>query len=143
MREDGIGRVLVASLHQAIADILPTRLGFYENWLNAEGLREGTIGLAPLSRSAAPPFRVKYSTLFRHDARSVTEFIIQSKTNNVGRQVVEIICKVCEVAWKSICKSAVGADAIKSDVQVLGFYRPIVSELVFNATADDPTNFCC
>src|SRR3982750_3436803 len=48
MREDGIGRVLVASLHQAIADILPTRLGFYENWLNADGLREGTIGLAPL-----------------------------------------------------------------------------------------------
>jgi bacteriochlorophyll 4-vinyl reductase len=48
MGEAGIGRVLVASLHQGIADILPTRLGFYENWLNAEGLREGTIGLAPL-----------------------------------------------------------------------------------------------
>lgn len=48
MREAGIGRVLVASLHQAIADLLPTRLGFYENWLNAEGLREGTIGLAQL-----------------------------------------------------------------------------------------------
>ena len=48
MREASIGRVLVASLHQGIADILPTRLGFYENWLNAEGLREGTIGLAPL-----------------------------------------------------------------------------------------------
>jgi bacteriochlorophyll 4-vinyl reductase len=48
MREAGIGRVLVASLHQAISDILPTRLAFYENWLNAEGLREGTIGLAPL-----------------------------------------------------------------------------------------------
>jgi bacteriochlorophyll 4-vinyl reductase len=48
MREAGIGRVLVASLHQGIADILPMRLGFYENWLNAEGLREGTIGLAPL-----------------------------------------------------------------------------------------------
>jgi hypothetical protein len=48
MREAGIGRVLVASLHQGIADILPTRLGFYENWLNAEGLRDGTIGLAPL-----------------------------------------------------------------------------------------------
>ena len=48
MSEAGIGRVLVASLHQAIADILPTRLSFYENWLNAEGLREGTIGLAPL-----------------------------------------------------------------------------------------------
>ncbi|HUC76251.1 MAG TPA: hypothetical protein VMS04_13200 [Vicinamibacterales bacterium] len=48
MSEAGIGRVLVASLHQAIADILPTRLSFYENWLNAEGLREGTIGVAPL-----------------------------------------------------------------------------------------------
>jgi hypothetical protein len=48
MAENGVGRVLVASLHQGIADILPTRLGFYENWLNVEGLRDGTIGLAPL-----------------------------------------------------------------------------------------------
>ena len=48
VRKTSIGRVLVASLHQGIADILPTRLGFYENWLNAEGLREGTIGLAPV-----------------------------------------------------------------------------------------------
>jgi hypothetical protein len=48
MRDAGIGRVLVASLHQAISDELPTRLGFYESWLHAEGLRDGTIGLAPL-----------------------------------------------------------------------------------------------
>jgi hypothetical protein len=48
MTEAGIGRVLVASLHQGIADILPTRLDFYENWLNPDGLRHGTIGLAPL-----------------------------------------------------------------------------------------------
>ena len=46
--EPRIGRVLVASLHQAIGDVLPTRLEFYENWLNLSGLREGTIGLAPL-----------------------------------------------------------------------------------------------
>jgi len=49
MSEARIGRVLVASLHQAIADVLPMRLEFYENWLNSAGLREGTIGLAPLS----------------------------------------------------------------------------------------------
>jgi hypothetical protein len=50
MNDDArIGRVLVASLHQAIADVLPDRLEFYENWLTAPGLREGTIGLAPLS----------------------------------------------------------------------------------------------
>ena len=49
MREARIGRVLVASLHQAIADLLPTRLEFYENWISSVGLREGTIGLAPLT----------------------------------------------------------------------------------------------
>jgi predicted hydrocarbon binding protein len=49
MRDAGIGRVLVAALHQGIADELPDRLEFYENWLNSEGLRHGTIGLAPLA----------------------------------------------------------------------------------------------
>jgi len=48
MKDARIGRVLVASLHQSIADILPMRLTFYENWLNVGGLRDGTIGLAPL-----------------------------------------------------------------------------------------------
>jgi bacteriochlorophyll 4-vinyl reductase len=49
MRDAGIGRVLVAALHQGIADQLPDRLEFYENWLNPKGLRDGTIGLAPLN----------------------------------------------------------------------------------------------
>jgi hypothetical protein len=48
MRDAAVGRVLVASLHQGISDIIPTRLSFYESWLHAEGLRDGTIGLAPL-----------------------------------------------------------------------------------------------
>ena len=48
MSEPRIGRFLVASLHQAIAELLPDRLEFYENWLSVSGLREGTIGLAPL-----------------------------------------------------------------------------------------------
>ena len=49
MIEAGIGRLLVASLHQAIADLIPTRLEFYEAWLNPAGLRDGRIGLAPLA----------------------------------------------------------------------------------------------
>jgi hypothetical protein len=49
MIEAGIGRLLVASLHQGIADLLPTRLEFYEAWLNPAGLRDGRIGLAPLA----------------------------------------------------------------------------------------------
>ena len=48
MSEPRIGRFLVASLHQAIAELLPDRLEFYENWLSVSGLREGTIGLAAL-----------------------------------------------------------------------------------------------
>ena len=49
MTEGGVGRLLVASLHQAIADLMPTRLEFYEAWLNPTGLRNGRIGLAPLA----------------------------------------------------------------------------------------------
>ena len=64
MTEAGIGRLLVASLHQAIADLLPTRLEFYEAWLNPAGLREGRIGLAPLAavlsflRQEGEPYRL-------------------------------------------------------------------------------------
>jgi bacteriochlorophyll 4-vinyl reductase len=49
MTDAGVGRLLVASLHQGIADLLPSRLEFYESWLNPTGLREGRIGLAPLA----------------------------------------------------------------------------------------------
>lgn len=44
-----VGRLLVASLHQSVADLLPMRLEFYEAWLHPSGLREGRIGLAPLA----------------------------------------------------------------------------------------------
>lgn len=36
----------MASLHQAIGDLLPTRLEFYENWLSAGGLKTGSMSLA-------------------------------------------------------------------------------------------------
>ena len=48
MSELRIGRFLLAGLHQAIAELLPDRLEFYESWLSVTGLREGTIGVAPL-----------------------------------------------------------------------------------------------
>ena len=49
MNRAGVGRALVASLHQGIADLMPSRLEFYENWLNPTGMRDGRIGLAPLA----------------------------------------------------------------------------------------------
>jgi len=48
MVDAGIGRLLISSLHQGIADISPSRLEFYENWLSPAGMRDGRIGLAPL-----------------------------------------------------------------------------------------------
>jgi bacteriochlorophyll 4-vinyl reductase len=80
MSEPRIGRVLVASLHQAIADVLPTRLEFYENWLNVNGLREGTIGLAPLSavlsflRSEGPA----YSEIMTKAGEYAAEWTVRS-----------------------------------------------------------------
>ena len=49
MNEAGVGRILPASLHQGIADLLPSRLDFYEEWLNPKAMRDGRIGLAPLA----------------------------------------------------------------------------------------------
>ncbi len=49
MPEARIGRLLPACLHQAIADVLPQRLDFYENWLRSETLRDGDIGVAPMT----------------------------------------------------------------------------------------------
>ena len=48
MTEVHLGRLVAASLHQAITEELPQRLDFYENWLHSEGLRDGSIGLAPM-----------------------------------------------------------------------------------------------
>jgi len=80
MREAGIGRVLVASLHQGISDTIPQRLAFYESWLHAEGLRDGTIGLAPLyavlsflRQEGAP-----YETIARSAGEYAAEWTIES-----------------------------------------------------------------
>lgn len=48
MTEVRIGRLLAACLHQAITEVLPDRLEFYEHWLTSEGLRDGSIGAAPM-----------------------------------------------------------------------------------------------
>jgi predicted hydrocarbon binding protein len=48
MTDATIGRLLVAPLHQAITDVLPARVDFYEYWLTGEGLRGGTIGRAAM-----------------------------------------------------------------------------------------------
>jgi hypothetical protein len=48
MPEVHIGRLVAASLHQAIGEELPQRIDFYETWLDPDGLRDGNIGVAPM-----------------------------------------------------------------------------------------------
>jgi hypothetical protein len=49
MTEARIGRLLPACLHQAISDLLPDRLEYYEEWLDPDAMRDGTIGPAPMT----------------------------------------------------------------------------------------------
>ena len=44
-----LGRLLPACLHQAIGDVNPQRLAYYEEWLSPDGLSGGNIGLAPIT----------------------------------------------------------------------------------------------
>ncbi len=48
MQSDGtVGRVLLASLHQAIGEVLPARLEFYEQWLQPPDHPDEALGIAP------------------------------------------------------------------------------------------------
>ena len=46
MSAAGIGRLLTATLHQAISELLSTRLSFYEPWLTSDGIRVTRVSLA-------------------------------------------------------------------------------------------------
>lgn len=78
MNDAGVGRLLVASLHQGIAEVLPTRLDFYESWLNPAGLRDGRIGLAPMAavlsflRQEGAP----YSAIARRAGEYTAEWLV-------------------------------------------------------------------
>jgi hypothetical protein len=49
MSEARIDRLLAAALHQAIADLLPERLEFYESYLRPRGWREDAVNLGPVT----------------------------------------------------------------------------------------------
>lgn len=49
MTEAQLGRLLPPCLHQAINEVMPERLEYYEEWLSPDGLRDGRIGLAPVT----------------------------------------------------------------------------------------------
>jgi|AAFX01.1.fsa_nt_gi hypothetical protein len=92
MSEPRIGRVLVASLHQSIADVLPDRLEFYENWLSVSGLREGRIGLAPLSAVLSFLRRegTAYDDVTARAGRYAAEWAVQSLPG-IERRLIRVL----------------------------------------------------
>ncbi len=60
----GIGRTLVASLHQAVAEHLPSRAEFYAPWLHSESLRTPRVSVAGI-RAALSFLRLEDSAYDR------------------------------------------------------------------------------
>lgn len=47
LNDEAVGRVLLASLHQAIGEVLPARLEFYEQWLQPPDHPDESLRIAP------------------------------------------------------------------------------------------------
>ncbi|HVB37724.1 MAG TPA: hypothetical protein VND92_04270 [Vicinamibacterales bacterium] len=92
MSEAGIGRIVVASLHQGIADTLPSRLEFYENWLTAAGLRGGTIGVAQLNAVLSFLRREDdaYDTIVRRAGQYAADWTLDSMSG-ARRRCIEML----------------------------------------------------
>lgn len=92
MPPDAVGRLLVASLHQSIADLLPLRLPFYEHWLNEGGFRDGGIGLPPFSavlsflRQEGPA----YDAVTAKAGEYAADWMLES-TSTIGRSSVRAL----------------------------------------------------
>jgi Flp pilus assembly protein TadD/predicted hydrocarbon binding protein/TolB-like protein len=59
MSSAGIGRLFIASLHQALSELIPARVPFYEPWLTTDGFRTSRVSLAGI--------RAAFSFLRRED----------------------------------------------------------------------------
>ena len=105
-------RLLPASLHQAIAELLPLRLEFYENWLRPFDLFRGTVGspqiLAVLSflRKEGDDYDLVMCRAGEHVAQSFIEDI-SGFTRSVAcmlpvRWRVRVVLQLCSSLVKKI-----------------------------------------
>ena len=97
MSEPRIGRVLVASLHQAIAELLPDRLEFYENWLSGRGMRVGSIGIAPLL--AVLSFLRGEGEIYRDVVARAGEYAADWTVSNISGLERRVL-KVLPLRWR-------------------------------------------
>ena len=113
--------MLVASLHQGISDLMPTRLEFYENWLNPTGMRDGKIGLAPLAavlsflRQEGEPYALvtrragEYAAQWTYDAltpveRSLIRALPLSMRARMAMQLAKRVVRGSYVGSRAVSK---------------------------------------
>ncbi|RPJ71836.1 MAG: hypothetical protein EHM24_11075 [Acidobacteria bacterium] len=148
MTEAGIGRVLVASLHQAIADVLPNRLDFYENWLNPWGLLHGTIGLAPLN-AVLSFLRLEgdvYQEVTQRAGRYAAEWTVASQAPTTRMAIRALprplrVRAVLRVARRTVRASYVGSRALVKQRQ--GEWRVDIRGSIFCGTRDSAPQPLC
>ena len=111
--------MLVASLHQGISDLMPTRLEFYENWLNPTGMRDGKIGLAPLAavlsflRQEGEPYTLVTSRAGEYAAQWTFDNLTPIERSVIRALPVSLRARVAmQLAKKVVRKSYHGSRAV-------------------------------
>jgi hypothetical protein len=95
--EPGIGRLLVASLHQSIAEMLPERLEFYEEWLKPSELRDGKMSRAPFG--AVLSFRRREGPAYDTITTRAGEYAAEWWAAHMGSETCELRCAVPRPDW--------------------------------------------
>ena len=148
MREAGIGRVLAASLHQGIADLMPSRLEFYEHWLTPDGLRQGTIGLAPLK--AVFSFLRQEGNLYRnvmaHAGAHAAEWLLVARRppfRSVCRRLPSALCTRAALRTaRRFIRACYGGNAVA--VRVRGGQAALdIHDSVFCSVRDPAASSLC
>ena len=111
--------MLVASLHQGISDLMPTRLEFYENWLNPSGMRDGRIGLAPLAavlsflRQEGEPYTLVTSRAGEYAAQWTFDNLTPIERSFIRALPVMLRARMAmQLAKKVVRRSYVGSRAV-------------------------------
>ena len=115
MSEPKIGRVLAASLHQSINELMPARVEFYESWLTAVRIRKGELGRARVAAviSFLRQEGAEYDAIVDRAGRYAADWMVDAlpvESGGVDRAATDATTPAsssdtprvsCMLAWKS------------------------------------------
>ncbi len=82
MSEARIDRLMAAAIHQAIADIMPSRLEFYESYLRPRAWREDAVNLAPVAAVLS---------FLRHEPPGTYDAVMRNAADHAARWVYQAL----------------------------------------------------